>query len=267
MEQMKGHKNDEDLGVGEVHLVTMVSGDQVPSDVLEERVGFQVMDPFELLEVLGSLELLNVKVKLKLHIHDFRTVVKPGLAPSDLENGLDGMYELEHRSAYLGAIELRGSQIFLGGAELEAGTLRRWIDACSTELWRGPELTPARAAQLAELITTYMREAERRSLETLRRTLGDEVTDQLLREGKIRVKSANGMEYVITDSGEVSYYSQTRDRLVNVCVQVEGGKNLPKYDRVLAKYLVLRDHPEQIDRPHRRPRAGGIRGNWLRARV
>lgn len=86
--------------------------------------------------------------------------------------------------------------------------------------------------------------AERRSFETLNRILGGELAERLLRERRIIVKSADGREYEITDSGKV--YAVLGGR---ICVQIEGEEVLPKYDVVLAKYLALRDRPDLVFEP------------------
>ena len=156
------------------------------------------------------------------------------------------------RSTRLGTLQLRGPRLLFNGVELSGKVfewdpddkaLEGWLYACVNQVWKDWSFDQERATELAKLIVTDLREAERRSLETLRRTLGDEVADRLLREKQIAVRSRNGGEYTITDSGEVFETSSG----IRVCVEVDGGRGLPRYDRVLAKYLVIRDHPEQIE--------------------
>jgi len=153
------------------------------------------------------------------------------------------------RSTRLGTLQLRGGRILFNGVELsedvfEQGekTLWKWLDTCMDRAWEDWTFDQERATELARLVEADLREAERRSLETLRRTLGDEVVNQLLRERRITVRSRNGGEYTITDSGWVLTSSGR-----HVCVEVAGEGRLPRYDVVLAKYLVIRDHPEQIE--------------------
>jgi hypothetical protein len=57
------------------------------------------------------------------------------------------------------------------------------------------------------------------------------------------VDSANGRKYRITHDGEVFDVATGR----SVCVMVDEEGELPIYDDILAKYLVIRDHPEQIE--------------------
>ena len=159
------------------------------------------------------------------------------------------LYDVEHRQAYLGVISAGEDRFYYLDGSLKLGdedAVTEWIEACSVGLWSEPELTAARAKELARVISERRQEAESKSLETLRRTLGDEVADRLLRERKIAVRSAGGREYVITDSGEV-HCPLGDGTMEPLCVEVGGEESLPKYDRVLAKYLVIRDHPEQIE--------------------
>lgn len=199
-------------------------------------------------KILALLKWLEVNAKLRLYLHSFRTALRWNLSPADLEReGLEGLYGREHRSVCAGTLDVRGSRVFLGSTELTEEAFRRWLEVCSTEFWREPErVTPKRVAELAKLISDHLAAVERKSLETLKRTLGDGVADQLLRAGKVCVRSANGREYVITDSGEV-FAVRARDKMSPVCVHVEREGRLPRYDVVLAKYLVIRDHPEQIE--------------------
>ena len=71
--------------------------------------------------------------------------------------------------------------------------------------------------------------------------MGEEAASQVLENGRITVKSADGREYMITDSGKV-YSLDTGERMR------EGGRGgKPAEVRsVLAKYLVIRDHPDWI---------------------
>jgi len=150
------------------------------------------------------------------------------------------------RSTRLGTLQLRGTRILFNGMELGEEGFWRWLDACMDRVWEDWTFDRGRATELAKLVAADRREIERKSLETLRRTLGEEVAERLLRKGEITVKSSNGKEYVITERGEV-FETPWEGGKRSVCVQVAGEHRLPKYDRVLAKYLVIRDHPEQIE--------------------
>lgn len=271
-----------ELGVIEVCLVSVMGSDLVSHTVSDRVVDFIMLGPdlekilkheakpdfmecvsdycltFQLRErVLDFLGQAKMNAKLKLYIHRFQTVVKRDFSPADLEKSLEGMYGLEHYSAYLGTLEARGSRVFLGGVEFGRGALERWFETCLAEIWRDPKISSEWAMGLGRAIAAHTREVERRSLETFRRTLGDEVVNQFSEEGEITLTSINGRKYTITEDGEV--FAHTRDGPIErICVRVEGEGRLPKYDVVLAKYLVIRDHPEQIETPHRRRgRIGG----------
>jgi hypothetical protein len=94
-------------------------------------------------------------------------------------------------------------------------------------------------------LADFLRRAEERSLETLRKVLEEEAARRLLEKGELQVRTPSGEEYVVTSSAEV-YRRLPGGGRSPVCVQVEGGENLPRYDLILAKYLTLRDHPELI---------------------
>lgn len=194
---------------------------------------------------LGSLAQAKMNADLKLYVHRVRKVLKRNPSLADLKGGSEGIYEREHRKVELGTFQVRKSRIFFNGVELRGDALEEWLKACLQGIWRDASFAPERATELARLIDAHLREAERKSLETLRRTLGDEAAEQLLRDGKITVRPPSGEEYVITDSAEV-FRRSPGGGMNHICVQVDGEKDLPKYDRVLAKYLVIRDNPEQI---------------------
>ncbi|MEM4973431.1 MAG: hypothetical protein QXR87_06980 [Candidatus Hadarchaeales archaeon] len=108
---------------------------------------------------------------------------------------------------------------------------------------RRGKLTKERALELAQMIGPWGLEVERKSLETLRRTLGEELTEELLERGEVSLIS-RGRQYVITRDAEVFELGPSgRSR---VCVRVENEEQLPELGRVLAKYLVIRDQPERI---------------------
>ncbi len=227
-------------GAGEIHIVcTERCAFIVPANKLGDALKMTEPeffrsdwpDALDLRDILRELCLFWPSADLEVFIHCVKTPA---------------------RSTRLGTLQLRGPRVLFNGVELsEEGfeidpddkALDRWLDACLNRAWEDWSFDRDQATELARLIATDMREAERKSLETLRRTLGDELADRLLREKQIAVRSRNGGEYTITDSGKVF---ETSSRAY-VCVEVAGGGRLPKYDRVLAKYLVIRDHPEQIE--------------------
>lgn len=186
----------------------------------------------------------GMNCRLKLQFHSFKKVIKRKISPADLQRGLNGMYRFERRQIHFVTLEVRGSKVVLGGVEQKRRALDKWLRACTSEMWNG-RLTPKRAGELAKIIGWHVLEAERRSLKTLRRALGNGLTDRLLKRGEIQVRSANGREYVITKSSRVFSILQDGERRP-VCVRVDGEEELPEYDRVIAKYLVIRDHPERI---------------------
>jgi hypothetical protein len=194
--------------------------------------------------VLETLREVGGTASLVLRMEGERKVVRPDLSPENLDSGL---FQLERRSLTLGELEVRGGRPYLYGREADLPLLRSWMEACAAEMWRGEGLTQERARELAEVLLSHRERAEGRALRAVREVLGQEVVDQLLREGRVRVRSSNGEEYVITEEGEV--YSAGGRRC---CVQVEGEGRLPKYDRFLAVYLTVRDRPEKIStlRPH-----------------
>jgi len=240
------------VSAGEAHLLVdsaeAVGISNITEDSVIEKFRHSVITVEEMFGCLLHLYKLDVWLGVKLYIHDYRKVLKKGPDGAWAMNRSD-LYDIEHRQACLGVISAGKDRSYYLDGSLRLGdeeAVEEWIDACSVGLWSEPELTTERAKELAKAISGQRMEAEGKSLATLRRTLGDEVADKLLKEGKIAVKSANGREYVITDSGEVfcDPYDEGMDR---ICVEVKDEESLPKYDRVLAKYLVIRDHPEQIE--------------------
>ena len=239
--------------VGEVHLIVdsyEVAGNTniITEEILYEKFRHSVTTVEEMIDCLSHLHKLDIWLGIKLYIHDYRKVLKRGPDGAWAINRSD-LYCAEHRQAYLGAISAGKDHSFYLDGSLRLGdedAVREWIDACSVGLWSEPELTTESAKELAKAMSEQWQEAERKSLETLRRTLGDEAADKLLKEGKIVVKSANGREYVIMDSGNV-YGPLHNGSARRICVEVKGEESLPRYDRVLAKYIVIRDHPEQIE--------------------
>jgi len=240
------------VSAGEAHLLVdsaeAAGIGNITEDGVIEKFQHPVITVKEMFGCLLHLHKLDVWLGVKLYIHDYDRVLKRGPDGAWAMNRSD-LYDIEHRQAYLGVISAGKDRSYYLDGSLRLGdeeAVEEWIDACSVGLWSEPELTTERAKELAKAISGQRQDAERRSLDTLMCTLGDEMADQLLKERKITVKSANGKEYVITDSGEV-LSSLHEGAMESICVHVKDEESLPKYDRVLAKYLVIRDHPEQIE--------------------
>ena len=204
-------------------------------------------------QYLLTLSTLKLEADLEVYMHILRDRVKKDLPPNPQE--LEELYEMTYQRVKLGRIQIGGGRILLNGLEVGEELLMRWLEQCLTACWRDPNLTLERGAELAELLANLLHRAEARSLETLRRVLGEEAARQLLERGELPVRTPSGEEYVVTSSAEV-YRRLPGGERSPVCVQVEGGENLPRYDLVLAKYLTLRDHPELIG-------AGGM-ADWRR---
>lgn len=136
----------------------------------------------------------------------------------------------------------------------------RWIEACYTHLAGTPKhfeinpdfpmvkgitrLTKKDGATLARIVQDYLSNgtpSERKSFKLLSDALGEEVAEHFKTKGFLSVISKNGKEYIIDEEGDV-YERETRRKC---CVVVED--DLPRYDRILAKYLIVRDKPEMID--------------------
>ena len=156
----------------------------------------------------------------------------------------DSFYQLVHHGLRAGTLEFGIPFWRFEGIELGDNALMWWLETCTSEMWAG-RLTPERAVELARMISAHTMEAERRSFELLVRTLGEGPARQLLEQGELRVRSANGQDYAITRDGEVFHLRAGGGR-ERVCVVVEGERTLPLFDRIVAKYLVIRDHPERI---------------------
>lgn len=216
---------------------------------------------YPLRRVLETLREVRGTASLILRMEGRRKIVRPDLRPGNLDAGL---FLMEERSVRLGELELRGGRVYLYGREADLRLIESWVEACAAELWRGEGLTQERARELAEVLLSHREQTEGRALRAVREVLGQEVVDQLLSEGRVRVRSSNGEEYVITEEGEV--YSAGGRRC---CVQVEGGERLPKYDRFLAVYLTVRDRPEKIStlRPRREGREFLLRIHHLLAEL
>lgn len=232
--------------VGEIHLYG-------PGGPRYFRDGREYHSVGELQYFLEGLRKARMEGRLRLYVEGFRRRLKRNPSPEDLERGMEGLFELEHRSLPIGILEVRDGRIFLGDFEVDWRELEGWIRVCLLGFW---ELTPERAWELARFILSSKKEAEERALRTLREVLGEELTEKLLSEGKILVKAANGREYLLTKNGEVL----SPDGRERFCVQVKGGEKLPTYDLVLAKYLAIRDRPESISTLRRRR-------NWWEGRL
>lgn len=161
-----------------------------------------------------------------------------------------GSLKKENGRYYLNNTILLGSHISL---------IEKWLKACYAHLAGTPkhlrndpdfpvlenitEMTQKDAERLAEIVIDHYRNglpSEKRALELIRKTLGDDALDQLKNEKCLVVRSRNGRNYIIRDDGEVSD-SETGRR----CCVIVGG-DLPRYDIILAKYLAIRDRPETI---------------------
>ena len=183
--------------------------------------------------------------ELRIYMHDFS--MRP-LRRVDLERirleGPKSMRSPAYRCALLGSIRAENGGYLLNGrirlGDREA--LGRWLEACLYSLWVEPALTPDIAESLAEAVADFVRESRRRAAETLRRALGERAAEELRRKGCLTLKSRNGRVYRIDAFGRVFDVLAGRP----VCVVVDGEAELPPEDRVLAKYLVVRDHPEQV---------------------
>lgn len=101
--------------------------------------------------------------------------------------------------------------------------------------------------ELSELLQNLLRmcmlihdDANRRGFKLMCDVLGSRVATELLRTGRVRFLSYNGKEYTIDLHGTVY------DSNGSVCVHVDGEEELPPFDVVLAKYLVMRDRPDIV---------------------
>jgi hypothetical protein len=207
-------------------------------------------------QYLHTLRTLKLEADFEIYVHVLKHMVKKDFTAGLQELG--ELYEAVYQKARLGRVQIRGERVFLNGLEVGEEILTRWLEQCLIACWRDPNLTPERGAQLAGLLADFLRRAEERSLETLRKVLGEEAARQLLEKGELPVRTPSGEEYVVTSSAEV-YRRLPGGERSPVCVQVEGGENLPRYDLVLAKYLTLRDHPELIGAGGRLTGGGGWR--------
>jgi hypothetical protein len=198
----------------------------------------------DLMEVIDDF--LKSGRTLKIYIHDF--FVQPSkIVNFDrlMEKGSKISEVPFYRCAYIGALSAGTDRSYVLNSKIKFDddeVLGRWLRACVDFMWVRPAFTQTSAEKLAEAVVEYMRGARLRSLETLRLALGNEAAERLLSEGHITVKSSNGREYLIDTTGEV-FDASSGDY---VCVEVRNEEWLPRYDVVLAKYLVIRDHPEQI---------------------
>jgi uncharacterized protein YbjQ (UPF0145 family) len=183
-------------------------------------------------------------VKLKLYLHDVRRVLKEEPSSSIRSAGPRGLYEYQHLSAYLGKMEFESHGRPWHLDELVTREyFSTWLRECWKRLREKSELTEEEAQRILKDLAEGFEQAERRSLELLRSTVGSEAVDQLLKLGYLIVDSANGRKYRVTRDGGVFDVVTGRE----VCVMVDTEKELPLYDEILAKYLVIRDHPDQID--------------------
>jgi hypothetical protein len=185
--------------------------------------------------------------ELKIYLHDFGTRVERDTVNFDRlrKEGPKFLEFPQYYCALIGTLSAGANRSYILNGRIRLDNrevLEKWLKACVLHMWAEPAPTQALAEKLAEAVIEYVREADRRSLETLRLTLGNEVAEQLQMEGCVLIKSSDGKEYVINATGEVFDMLGQQH-----CVQVENEGELPRYDRVLAKYLVIRDHPEQID--------------------
>lgn len=197
--------------------------------------------------------------KLRLYLHDLCRVPKEGVKLSAHPTGLRELYEDRHLSACLGEAKF-GTKSFpwyLGRRALSEH-LDSWLIECRKELWEHGRLTEDEAQRLLTGLRNRHKEAERRSLELLRKTVGEKETNALLKHGHLVVKSTNGRVYRITRKGEVIDMDTGEEVCVEVDSDEDSDEELPIYDEILAKYLVIRDHPEQIETLERDTRWGEL---------
>jgi len=183
-------------------------------------------------------------IRVRLYLHDVRRVPKEKLSLSARSAGLQGLYKYQHFSACLGKTRselLEG--LWYWNKSMTSKYFGCWLRECWKRLREKGSLTEKEAKRISDGLAKEIGQAERRSLELLRSTVGSEAADQFLKLGHLIVDSANGRKYRITHDGEVFDVATGR----SVCVMVDDEGELPLYDDILAKYLVIRDHPEQIE--------------------
>jgi hypothetical protein len=244
---------------GEAHVLPGIVGDEglvVPEGVIDTERLIPLSFVFDFFREHPSAQ-------VRLHVYGYRRALKSDFTHAQSWHDI---YEEGYRRLYLGTVKrdsdgcywlrdslpTRGQTSLLtdsdGLDEFKLGredAVREVVEACGVALRSGQNLTLDFARKFAQFATRSWRVPERRSFETLKRTLGDEIADKLLREGWVNVRSRNGREYAITADGEV-FIPKHGGAREPVCVYVDGESKLPSYDRVLAKYLVIRDRPEQI---------------------
>jgi hypothetical protein len=200
----------------------------------------------EVAKLLGFLK-ANARIQLRLSVPWLR--VKRNL-DEGRTRGLDGLYEKEIRSVSLGTLDFRNGKCFLHGVEIPMSIVgkvfKEWVGACLVEVLNS-EFSVARARDLARAVATFHIHSHLRSQELFRRVVGENAVERFLRERRLRFKSVDGNEYEIEESGDV--FRIDAGKRTPVCVHVAGENRLPVYDRVVALYLALRDHPEVLS-PH-----------------
>lgn len=155
---------------------------------------------------------------------------------------------------YLGSLTRKGGKeaYHLGDTRLGGrGAVIDWLEKCAvclSSVGGNAKEREIDAQALAKMIVVHnvekwreWEEADEKALNLLRATIGDAPADHLLRKRYIIVSSANGKKYKIDRDGEV--YDMHGNRK---CVRVDNEDNLSWYDKILAKYIVIRDNPSQI---------------------
>jgi hypothetical protein len=202
----------------------------------------------------------GVRLRLRFHAHHLRLALRPEVENSDVRELLIALLNrrefqipdtvrqrfkravsLEIRSVGFGELEWNGETISYEDVEFSAKELANWIQRC-TDLHRRGELDERHARGLLEA----KRRAWKRAVDNLKRALGTELAEHLMRNGEIEFRSRDGRTYRITKSGEVFVRDERSGAWRGVCVEVAGERILPVPEVVLSKYLVLRDRPEQV---------------------
>ena len=240
--------NDEDFHMAEGMFYRDIYPKILKCFSITEEVFFiDLFSPSDFFYLLDDF-FTNGHTDLKIYLHDIRTDVRKTIDFNRVRReGPKAVFSLfNYRCTCIGTLSIGngGSYILNGRVKLDdEEILRKWLIACWESMWIVPLFSQPAAEKLAEAIVEYLQKGRRRAFKTLKRTLGGEVAKQLRRSGYVTVESANGRKYKISKTGEVTDVLDGR----YVCVEVENEEELPSFDRVLAKYLVIRDHPEQID--------------------
>jgi hypothetical protein len=142
-------------------------------------------------------------------------------------------------------IGLRHLEALLAASGYDAG--RRLLSFVRVEFPEHEQACLAGLARARDLESNELRISELRALALLEATLGKEEARRVREEGWIVVRSRNGRSYLLSIDGPVFDLSDGNTR----CVLVDPVA-VPRYDRLIAKYLVIRDRPEDISTLGRR---------------